>query len=349
MGKDLFSLSTGYLIVDDYSRGKLETLSIGDYGKEANVVANFLGLSKPVNSVPCKPTRPLQEKWVVTLSTQYGCQVGCKFCDVPKVGFRGNATTDDLWGQFKNAISAFPDVKYTDRLNLHFARMGEPMDNFENVMRFSEGLGSRRASGQLSRLVRADVIHPVFTTCMPAHVSRYEATCNLVSWANMISACYGSGGLQISVNSTDDSQRDDMFNGMSYGLPDIASICKALPEPVGRKYCLNFALHDGTIIDSVKLAKLFSPQRFMVKLTPMHHTSSCTKNGTVLSDGHDSYCAYAEKVVELESAGFDVLVFIPSLDEEEGLITCGNAVLSGSDVKTSSSPMIIGQKGCPHG
>ena len=30
------------------------------------------------------------------------------------------------------------------------------------------------------------------------------------------------------------------------------------------------------------------------------------------------------------SAGFDVIVFVPSYDEDLGLITCGNAILSGN-------------------
>jgi len=29
----------------------------------------------------------------------------------------------------------------------------------------------------------------------------------------------------------------------------------------------------------------------------------------------------------------DVLVFVPSMDEENGLVTCGNAILSGSEIK----------------
>ena len=32
----------------------------------------------------------------------------------------------------------------------------------------------------------------------------------------------------------------------------------------------------------------------------------------------------------LRNAGYDVLVFITSRDEDEGRITCGNAILSGS-------------------
>ena len=41
------------------------------------------------------------------------------------------------------------------------------------------------------------------------------------------------------------------------------------------------------------------------------------------------------KEEDLKKEGFDVLVFVPSIDEEDGLVTCGNAVLGGSTLKTT--------------
>ena len=66
-----FKLPTGYLFTDTYSKGELETLSIGDYGKAKNIKADFLGYTKEINGVVNGETQPLQEKWVITLSTQY--------------------------------------------------------------------------------------------------------------------------------------------------------------------------------------------------------------------------------------------------------------------------------------
>lgn len=40
-----YQIPTGYLIVDQYSKSELETLSIGDYGKAANIKADFLGFT----------------------------------------------------------------------------------------------------------------------------------------------------------------------------------------------------------------------------------------------------------------------------------------------------------------
>ena len=75
-------IPTGYLFVDNYERGQLETLSIGDYGKHHNVKADFLGYSRTIDGVPNTECMPLSEKWVITVSTQYGCRMNCNFCFV---------------------------------------------------------------------------------------------------------------------------------------------------------------------------------------------------------------------------------------------------------------------------
>jgi len=119
-------IPTGYLCVNEYSKGPLEFLSIGDYGKSKNIKADFLGYSRDLNGVPNGIIAPLQEKWVITLSTQYGCSMKCKFCDCPSIQFKGNATVDDLKNQLIDAINLFPEVKYTDRLNLFRSNTKDP-------------------------------------------------------------------------------------------------------------------------------------------------------------------------------------------------------------------------------
>lgn len=113
---------TGNIVVGQGSKGPLEFLSIADYGKDVN-----LNQDKPV--VDGTPLLPLEEKWVITISTQYGCSMGCTFCDVPKVGPGINATYEDLRDQVLGGLALYPEITSTKRLNVHFARMGEPTWN----------------------------------------------------------------------------------------------------------------------------------------------------------------------------------------------------------------------------
>lgn len=326
-----FPIPTGYLFVENYSRGPLETLSIGDYGKRHNVKADFLGYTKELAGVPNMLCAPLSEKWVVTLSTQYGCPMACTFCDVPNLPFKGNASFEDLRQQLENAIGLFPEVRYTERLNLHFARMGDPIYN-QDVLDFTRWLweGKREIAERTGLVI--DVLHPVFTTSSPKKVKALEA--RLHEWVSIKNDLYnGQAGLQLSINSTSEAQREAMFAGKALSLADVASVASTLPDPVGRKYCLNFAYATGSEVDAPKLARLFDPRRFMVKITPIHNNNACRTNNIQTIEGYESYLPYSKPERELRAEGFDVLVFVPSMDEEEGLVTCGNAILGGSTMR----------------
>lgn len=329
---ELHKLPTGHLFIDEYSKGKLETLSIGDYGKDKNVKAEFLGFNKEINGVANGNIMPLSEKWVVTLSTQYGCPMDCVFCDCPKIGFKGNASFDDMKQQLYNALRLYPDVNYAGRLNVHFARMGEPAYNAENIFDFCEWMYKNKMEIFRDTNVMIDVLHPVFTTSCPSNV---DLKWILIEWCYEIkNGLYnGCAGLQLSINSTNEQQRQEMFNNRVVTLEELSEICKMLPYPIGRKYCLNFAYATGYETDGEKLAKLFDPDKFMVKITPIHNNVSCKENNIETIDGYHSYAPYRDAEKSFKDAGFDVLVFIPSMDEEDSLITCGNALLSGSTIK----------------
>jgi 23S rRNA (adenine2503-C2)-methyltransferase len=314
---------TGNICIMQGDKGLIEFLSLGDYGKNQNIKADFLGITKEINGVPNGEIMPLTEKWVITISTQYGCSMNCKFCDVPKVGKGINATLDDLIYQLTEALKLHPEIKHTKRLNLHYARMGEPTFNM-NIFNHAS---------QLRDIIKPylgdSLIHPVISTMLPKANKELKSFINY--WCYIKNIIYkGDAGLQLSINSTDDKQREEMFSGNSLSLREIADIGYYLPDPKGRKYSLNFALADNYIIDASKLAAYFDINKFMVKITPLHRTKSCDENNIITTGGYEIFTPYQKAESELKSVGFDVIVFVPSYDEDMGLITCGNAILSGN-------------------
>lgn len=314
---------TGNICIMQGDKGKLEFLSIGDYGKNQNIKADFLGITRDLNGVPNGEIMPLSEKWVLTLSTQYGCSMNCKFCDVPKVGKGLNATLSDLNNQIISALSLHPEVAATKRLNVHYARMGEPTWN-KAVLNNALNLHTL-----IKPYIGNSMIHPVISTMLPKNNKNLIPF--LQDWIDIKNYKYrGDAGLQFSINSTDDTQREYMFSGNASTLKEISEIGKILPDPIGRKYALNFALADEYIIDAKKLAEMFSPHKFMCKITPLHKTKSCNDNGIITTGGYEAFTPYKQAESDLKEAGFDVIVFVPSYDEDLGLITCGNAILSGN-------------------
>jgi 23S rRNA (adenine2503-C2)-methyltransferase len=324
---------TGNICVMQAEKGKLEFLSIGDYGQNSNIKADFLGITRELNGVPNGEIMPLEEKWVITISTQYGCSMGCLFCDVPKVGKGLNATLSDLSEQVIQALLLHPEVEATKRLNVHYARMGEPSWN-DNVLEHAKLLLK-----QVRPYIGRSHVHPVVSTMLPKNNKNLIPF--LQEWCEIKNYTYrGSAGLQFSINSTDNEQRERMFSGNSLSLEGISEIGKLLPEPIGRKYALNFALADEYIINADRLKQLFDPNKFMCKLTPLHRTESCEENSIETTGGYESFTPYQKAETDLKNAGFEVIVFVPSYDEDLGLITCGNAILSGSVPKVQFKEII---------
>lgn len=316
-----YKVPTGNICIMQGSKGKpLEFLSIGDYGKEKNIKADFMGLTKEINGVPHGAILPLEKKWVVTISSQYGCSMSCTFCDVPKVGNGINATYEDMIQQVLNAISLHPEVKATERLNLHYARMGEPTWN-KDVIRSAKFLRNYLKNMNFG-------FHPVVSTMMPKN--NHNLYDFLIEWLQLKNSFCGEAGLQLSINTTDGGIRNKTMPS-SMGLYEISSMMKSILNSVqevkGRKITLNFALTEADV-DVVYLRKLFDPKYFICKITPMHNTNACIKNGLITENGYDSYYPYQKIEKELKEVGFDVIVFIPSHEEDSSKITCGNVILA---------------------
>lgn len=305
------TVPTGDILVVRGAHGPLEMLSLGDYGQAVNLNQN-----KPVPDG--LPLLPLTEKWVVTVSTQYGCGMRCSFCDVPKVGAGKNATFGDLTGQILTALTLPGKPEQTSRLNVHFARMGEPTWN-PAVLDCGKWIAEHLGDGYNP--------HPVVSTMMPRKNEWLKTFVH--AWMRLKNRVYrGNAGLQLSINSTDEGERTAMFNGNACTLQEIAEIMRGI-VPVGRKITLNFAVADY-VVDPEVLLRWFPPEWYVVKLTPMHKTATALARGIKTIGDYTQPEPYQKLEAKLKAAGYDVLVFIASRDEDEGRITCGNAILSGT-------------------
>jgi 23S rRNA (adenine2503-C2)-methyltransferase len=219
---------------------------------------------------------------------------------------------------------------HTKRLNVHFARMGEPSWN-EEVLYCARWI--------FEKLYDKYNPHPVVSTMMPKKNRFLKSFID--KWMLIKNEFYcGNAGLQLSINSTDEGERRSMFGGNAHTLESISKIMDGI-KPIGRKITLNFAVADYTV-DCVRLARLFSPDNFIIKLTPMHKTHKAICNNIETCGEYTSPEPYQELESRMQKSGFETLVFIASKDEDDSLITCGNAVLSGSKPKCKHSHEIFG-------
>jgi len=77
---------------------------------------------------------PDDDRKTLCVSSQAGCRMGCRFCMTGRQGFHGNLSVAEILSQFI-AIDEAPELT-----NSVFMGMGEPLDNFGNVMKAIEVL-----------------------------------------------------------------------------------------------------------------------------------------------------------------------------------------------------------------
>ena len=77
---------------------------------------------------------PDEDRKTLCVSSQAGCRMGCRFCMTGRQGFHGNLTAADILSQFIAIDEA------AELTNAVFMGMGEPLDNFGNVMKAIEVL-----------------------------------------------------------------------------------------------------------------------------------------------------------------------------------------------------------------
>lgn len=256
----------------------------------------------------------ITEKLVVTVSTQKGCPMNCNFCDCPKLGFKGNTSIAEMVHEITGGI-ALSGITHGKRLNVHFARMGEPTFNFDVIK-------AAKTIGEITKGM-FDEYHPVVSTMMPKSNKRLEEF--LFNWVALRYEWKGGVGLQLSINTTNEDDRNKMFGNMSLSLTAISEIVDKLPYPVGRKYTLNFAITSKSDLNPNTLDWYFDKKKVIIKITPIHETKEALANGYEIVTDFDVYEKFEKPLV---AEGWDVIVFVPSKEEDADRITCGNALLA---------------------
>ena len=309
---------TGKIVTD--TDLTLEYLYVGDYGKENNIKASFLGYDKRIDKVEHKPA-DITDKLVVTVSSQKGCPMNCNFCDCPKLGFKGNATLPELITEIMSGV-ALSGIKHGQRLNVHYARMGEPTFN-PNVITSAEFIAQMLMSENSD--VTFDTYHPVVSTMMPKSNKNLKEFLHKWVTTGFVYGGEDGFGLQFSINTLDENDRNEMFRNRSLSLQEISDIIKELPYPKKRKYTLNFAVTSKSNLDVDLMNKYFDKEKCIVKMTPIHETVEAVDEGYEIVHDFDVYEQFEQPLV---NDGWDVIVFVPSKEEDEDRITCGNSLIA---------------------
>ncbi|MBI4386963.1 MAG: isochorismatase family protein [Elusimicrobia bacterium] len=260
-----------------------------------------------------EPGVPKALKWVMMISTQFGCPVGCRMCDAGAMGYQGNLDPEEILAQIEYIIRANRDldVRRHPKVKIHFARMGEPSLN-PNVL---EALRS------LAREFPYPGILPSLSTVAPKSPAVAPFFEELVDIKNALFPD-GRFQLQFSLHSLSEEKRKEIVPIKKWDLDEVAAYGKKFWRTGDRKITLNFALAQGETLDAKRLAGIFPPDKFLVKITPINPTETADLHAAthLWTQPPDSIKASSR---EIESRGFETILS-PSLPEEiDAETSCG--------------------------
>jgi 23S rRNA (adenine2503-C2)-methyltransferase len=73
-------------------------------------------------------------RYTICVSSQVGCKIGCKFCYTAKGGFKRNLSAGEIVSQVLE-VKKDNNIPHNKSVNIVFMGMGEPLDNFDNIIK----------------------------------------------------------------------------------------------------------------------------------------------------------------------------------------------------------------------
>jgi 23S rRNA (adenine2503-C2)-methyltransferase len=268
-----------------------------------------------------QPPYPREKKWVLIVSTLYGCPAGCPMCDAGGF-YRGKISTENILEQIDFLVRRrYPDGNIpAEKFKVQFARMGEPSFNM-NVIEVLD---------ELHRRYHAPGLMPCLSTVAPSGTDDFFN--RLVD----VKEEYYKGRfqLQFSIHSTDDRIRDYLIPLNKWSLEKIARYGRRYFRPGDRKVTLNFAPANNIPIEADILKKYFDPEIFFIKITPLNPTYRSRENRLVsYIDPHASRDNYS-LIGSLRDAGYEVILSIGEVIENDIGSNCGQYVMHHLRMKT---------------
>ncbi len=290
----------------------MQLLSTHGNGRVAVVRTGLTSRGSRVEFVESlQPPRPIEDKWVLIISTLKGCPVKCPICDAGG-SYAGRLTADELLEQIDCMVTArYPDrVVPCRQFKIQFSRVGDPAFN----------PGVLEALRALPRSFNAPGLMPSISTIAPKGSEAF-----LEQLAPIKDKLYPNGAfqMQFSLHTSCEDARRTLVPWPTLPIDYLADWGRRFHKTGDRRITLNFAAVRGYPIDPAVLAGRFSPDHFMVKLTPVNPTAASRNAGLVGVVDPDNPADGDALAAAFAAQGFETLVSIGELEENQIGSNCG--------------------------
>ena len=190
----------------------------------------------------------------ICISTQVGCNMGCKFCESGRLKKVRNL---EAYEMIEQILMVEDDIK-SKISHIVLMGIGEPFDNFENVIKFINIVNCGKGLDIGSR-----------------HIT--VSTCGIVPKIREFALCGKQVNLAISLHAPNNLIRDSIMNiNKAYKIEDIISAVKYYISKTNRRVTFEYIMLDG-INDSIEcaneLSDLLKGINCYVNLIPYNETT----------------------------------------------------------------------------
>lgn len=176
------------------------------------------------------------------ISTQVGCRMGCSFCASAPLGLVRNLTAAEMLGQIDLMDAEFPAEQAVSSIVL--MGIGEPLDNYDQVMQFLRLLSCKEGRAMSLR-----------------HVTL--STCGIVPMIDRLAEENLPLTLSISLHAPDNTARSALMPvNRKYPLETLLAACGRYFRTTGRRVSFEYAVIRGkndSQADAKRLAQCLRP------------------------------------------------------------------------------------------
>lgn len=187
----------------------------------------------------------------ICVSSQIGCKMGCKFCASTGVQFVRNLTPGEIVEQVL-AVEQDIDDKIS---NIVFMGIGEPFDNYDNVMRAIRIINNQKGLNIGARHIS---------------ISTSGLVPRIYDFANEELQCT----LSISLHATSNEKRSSMMPvNTRYPIEELMQACKDYIAKTNKRISFEYALakdNNDNLEDAKELVKLLKGMLCHVNLIPIN-------------------------------------------------------------------------------
>lgn len=211
----------------------------------------------------------------ICVSSQVGCKMGCKFCASTGIKFVRNLTAGEIVEQIL-AVQRDENVKIS---NIVFMGIGEPLDNYENVMKAIKILNNPKGLNIGARHIS---------------ISTSGLVPKIYELADQDLQCT----LSISLHATNNTKRSEMMPvNNKYDIEELMKACKYYINKTNKRISFEYALakdNNDNLEDAKELVKLLHGMLCHVNLIPINKI----ENGKYVKSSNENIIRFRDYLNE---------------------------------------------------